>query len=155
MTTMYFKRYVVKLQKSKILQCLLIVYLSCFIYVIYRLQQYDSFSTISDRYRKNTVNKIANDGLLSVLNDGGTNTGTIDVMITFTKAEYNTGLQIKFKTCLMSLFYFSSVHVELYIIGDNASKQIAAQILSETVDKSKYTVCLFLIVTVNMSQIFP
>ena len=123
-----------KFSRSKLLKLLFVASVICFIYIVYRFQNYDSFSTISKPYRTHTDSKLVSDGLLSVSNK------RVDVMISLTKAEYNSELQNKFRTCIRSLFHFSSVHVNLHIIGDNASRDVATQILAESVEKSKYTV---------------
>lgn len=52
----------------------------------------------------------------------------INVIITFTKAKNNQNLQSKFRTTMESMVHFLSVPVTLYIIGDNESQVIAAQI---------------------------
>ena len=152
----------VKLQRSKLLQLIFSAFILFLVYAAYKYQQSNSFSSMSELYRKNDNEKktlTPDDNLLSVSNNGddapgdGTNLELpvidsavpIDVMITFTKAEHNSALQTKFRTCISSLFHFATVPVNLHILGDERSRQTASEILDQSVDKSKYSVstCVF------------
>lgn len=64
----------------------------------------------------------------------------INVLITFTGASTNQQLQSKFETTVESMFQFSTVKIQLYIIGDPTSQQIAKTFLDKHVNSSKYTV---------------
>ncbi|KAL4221517.1 Xyloside xylosyltransferase 1 [Mactra antiquata] len=64
---------------------------------------------------------------------------SIDVMVTFTKAEDNHKLISKFRTTVSSMLKFATVHINLYILGDDASIEIAHDILDEVADKHHYT----------------
>ncbi|KAK3597801.1 hypothetical protein CHS0354_006171 [Potamilus streckersoni] len=55
------------------------------------------------------------------------------VIITFTNAANNYGLQEKFRITVKSLFRFSSVPINLYILGDEQSKTIVSDILRDVV----------------------
>ena len=75
------------------------------------------------------------------------NDKSIDVMITFTKAKDNRNLRAKFETTVKSLFHFSTVHVNLHILGDHESETIARDILGQVADPAKYVVCIHLLMS--------
>lgn len=55
----------------------------------------------------------------------------IDVGIIFTKAGGNENLVGKFKTCVCSILKYSSIDLNLYIIGDTESQYIAKNIIDK------------------------
>ena len=57
--------------------------------------------------------------------------GSINVIITFTKAKQNVNLQQKFKVTVNSILRFSSVKLNFYIIGDKDSQSIAEKTIKE------------------------
>ncbi|KAL3862296.1 hypothetical protein ACJMK2_008275 [Sinanodonta woodiana] len=56
-----------------------------------------------------------------------------NVIITFTNAANNYVLQEKFRTTVKSLFKFSSIPINLFILGDEKSKTIVSEILRDVV----------------------
>ena len=132
----------VKCFRYKLFNLLILTSVICFAYTVYKFRNYYSLSTASRHNRTQLGNRSVNDGLLSVSNLKRQLdiSDPIDVIITLTKAEFDTRLQNKFRICVRSLLHFSSIHVNLYIIGDNSSRNVADQILTESGEKSKYTV---------------
>ncbi|XP_069113450.1 xyloside xylosyltransferase 1-like [Argopecten irradians] len=65
----------------------------------------------------------------------------IDVIITFSKAKDNRGLQQKFEVTVSSMFKWASVPLSLYIIGDDESKGLADSIIEGAAAKhnARYT----------------
>ncbi|RNA37042.1 xyloside xylosyltransferase 1 [Brachionus plicatilis] len=57
--------------------------------------------------------------------------GPIDVGIIFTKAGGNENLIEKFKTCVSSILKYSSIDLNLYIIGDTESQYIAKNVIDK------------------------
>ena len=111
-----------------------------------------TFTEISSKYRHPSDDKklsIVSDNTKMSDNKGmvdQTDKPTpIDVMITFTKAKHNYQLQEKFRTTVRSLFHFSTVPIDLHILGDEDSEKLAADIIHDVADKSKYAVSCFIL----------
>ena len=67
----------------------------------------------------------------------------IDVFITFTKADNNFNLKQKFTITVNSLFKFSTVPINLHILGDEKSEEIAKNILASVAEQDQYKVIMF------------
>ncbi|XP_033724533.1 xyloside xylosyltransferase 1-like [Pecten maximus] len=63
----------------------------------------------------------------------------IDVIITFSKAKDNRGLQQKFEVTVSSMFKWATVPLSLHIIGDDESKDLAGRILEGAASKYNAT----------------
>ncbi|XP_060593934.1 xyloside xylosyltransferase 1-like [Ruditapes philippinarum] len=140
-----------RVKRSKILQLLVVLIATLAIYSFYKLGSTPKISGLNTSYHERDKHVVQNqkqvkETLLSV-SDSAVNKVVkdeddhpIDVMITFTKAENNNNLQVKFRMTVMSLFKFASSKINLYILGDVKSEEIAKDILSEVADKQKYNV---------------
>lgn len=64
----------------------------------------------------------------------------INVFIIFTNVVYYSHLQKKFATTVASLLKFSSIPINLYLLGDLESYRIAKDILKGAADGHKYRV---------------
>lgn len=138
-STFSFKMDVLKtlgraIQRSKCLQITLVVGLLVMIYIYYSLGSYPKITAIRDRGERNKNAKVESSdtdaGVLSVSHSIN-EIKEIDVMITFARAENNFNLQSKFRTTVKSMLRFSSVLVNLYILGDVGSEKIARSILED------------------------
>lgn len=68
----------------------------------------------------------------------------VDVLMTFTKAEKNLGLQSKFKLCISSMLHHATGSVNLNVVGDKASRDIADSIIKKLPGEDKKKVKVFL-----------
>jgi len=59
----------------------------------------------------------------------------VNISITFTKAKQNWSLQEKFKVTISSMFKWTSVPLNLYIIGDRDSQDIAKEVINNAAKK--------------------
>ncbi len=53
----------------------------------------------------------------------------VDVLMTFTKAENNRGLSEKFELCVSSMLHHATTSINLHVIGDKPSQEIAQAIV--------------------------
>ena len=121
---------------------IILILIICLAYTVFKFRNYESFSTVGKQNRTQPRKKTSNNVLLSVSNVKSQMgvSDSIDVIISLTKAQFDTRLQNKFKICVKSLLHFSSTHVSFHIIGDNSSKDVADEILKEIAEQSEYTV---------------
>ena len=68
----------------------------------------------------------------SVFDDGHKEPKPICVMFTFVNAANNTRLQDKLRTSASSLLRHASVPLDIYIIGDKASKELGEHIIKQS-----------------------
>lgn len=130
-----------------------------FLVVLYSLYAVYNFSNALDfiKYKKGLSGngmmiftddnkQIKNETLLSVSKlkttefVKGKTEQAIDVVIIFSDVVYYSHLQKKFATTVASLLRFSSIPINLFVLGDLASYRIAQNILKEATDSHKYRV---------------
>jgi hypothetical protein len=144
-----------RVKRSKILQLLVVLIAILAIYSFYKVGSTPKISGLNTSYHERDKHvqkqKQVEETLLSVSDSAvlpvnkvarDEDDHPIDVMITFTKAENNNNLQVKFRMTVKSLFKFASSKINLYILGDVKSEEIAKDILSEVADKQKYNVSI-------------
>ena len=126
------------IQRSRFLQLLLIAGLLGAVYLYYSLGSSSKITAIRDNASRKSVDASGQISSLLSVSDTVGEIKEIDVIVTFTKAATNPSLLKKFRTTVKSLFRFSSVPVNLYILGDDASEKIARNILEEEVPEHKH-----------------